>query len=105
MEFNLEKAPWQGGLIERLIKSTKDCLKIAGKAKLSYKELLTSLAEVEMMINSRPLTYVSASDLQEPLTPSHLLIGRRVLTLPSAPQITITDEEYTQTINYSEVTH
>lgn len=53
-----------------------------GQAKLSYDELVTVLAEVEAVINSRPIAYVSTVDLDEALTPSHLLIGRRVLDLP-----------------------
>ena len=33
--FNLEKAPWWGGLFERLVKSTKRCLrKMLGQARL-----------------------------------------------------------------------
>ena len=35
-----------------------------------------------MVLNSRPLTYVAADDLEEPLTPSHLLSGRRLMTSP-----------------------
>ena len=35
-----------------------------------------------MIINSRPLSYVSTEDLQETLTPSHLLIGHRLFSLP-----------------------
>ena len=35
-----------------------------------------------MVINSRPLTYVSPDDLQEPLTPAHFLPGKRTLSLP-----------------------
>ena len=72
-----------GGIFERLIKSTKRCLrKMIAQAKFSYDELLTAITEVEMIINSRPLYYVSPDDLEEPLTPSHLLVGRRLLSLP-----------------------
>ena len=37
-----------------------------------------------MILNSRPLSYVSTEDIEEPLTPSHLLTGRRILSLPDA---------------------
>ena len=81
--FNVEKAPWCGGIFERMVRSTKRCLKkTIGRAVLSYDELLTALTEVEMILNSRPLSYVSTEDLEEPLTPSHLLTGRRLLSLP-----------------------
>ena len=81
--FNLPKAPWWGGIFERLVKSTKRCLKkTVGGAQLTYEELLTVVAEVEMILNSRPISYVSTEDLQEPLTPSHLLTGRRLLSMP-----------------------
>lgn len=33
-----------------------------------------------MVLNSRPLTVVSAEDVEEPLTPSHLIIGRRIMS-------------------------
>ena len=80
--FNLEKAPWWGGMFERMIKSVKRCLtKVIGQAKFSLDELQTAVVEVEAIINSRPLSYVSSDDLEEPLTPSHLLTGRRVLSL------------------------
>ena len=83
--FNLKKAPWWGGFFERLVKSTKKCLKkTLGTAKLTYKELLTATAEVELILNSRPLSYVSTEDIDEPLTPSHLLMGRRLLSRPEA---------------------
>jgi len=73
--FNLEKAPWWGGMFERMVKSTKRCLRKAiGRAKLTYDELLTTLTEVQMILNSRPL-YISNDDIEEPLTPSHLILG------------------------------
>jgi len=82
-EFNLEKAPWWGGIFERMIKSAKRCLRKAiGRNCLTYDELLTLVTEVEAVLNSRPLTYVSSEDLEEPLTPSHLLVGYRIMTLP-----------------------
>ena len=81
--FNLEKAPWWGGIFERMVRSTKRCLKkMIGQAVFSYDELLTAVTEVEAIINSRPISYVSSYDLEEPLTPSHLLHGRRLLSLP-----------------------
>ena len=81
--FNVPRAPWWGGLFERLVRSVKRCLrKNLSKARLSYEELLTALAEVEFVLNSRPLTYVTSSHLEELLTPSHLMYGRRIMSLP-----------------------
>lgn len=78
--FNIERAPWWGGIFEKMVRSMKRCLKkIIGKVRLSYDQLLTAVTEVEMIINSRPLTYISSEDMETPLTPSHLLTGRRVL--------------------------
>ena len=65
-----------GGAFERLIQSTKRCLhKLIARAHLSFDELLTMITEIEAVLNSRPLSYVSGEDIDEPLTPSHLLVG------------------------------
>ena len=82
--FNLEKAPWWGRFFERLVKSTKRCLKkILANARLNYEELLlTLLCEVEAVLNSRPITYVYCEDVETPLTPSHLVLGKHLLTFP-----------------------
>ena len=81
--FNLELAPWWGGFFERMTRCVRRCLKkILKNAKLTYDELSTAVMEVECELNSRPLTYVSSDDTEEPLTPSHRLTGRRVLSIP-----------------------
>ena len=81
--FNLEKAPWWGRVFERLVKSLKRCLKktISG-ARLTYEELLTVVIEVEMIRKCRPLSYVLSEESEEPLTPSHLVCGHRIMSLP-----------------------
>ena len=96
-DFNLEKAPWWGGIFERLVRSTKRCLrKVIGTARLSYDELLTVVTEVEAVLNSRPLTYVSSEDVEEPLTPSHLMFGYRVISLPDPPTVDLDDPEFNE---------
>uniref|UniRef100_A0A1X7TVP5 Uncharacterized protein n=1 Tax=Amphimedon queenslandica TaxID=400682 RepID=A0A1X7TVP5_AMPQE len=81
--FNIERAQWWEGLFERKIQVLKCCLKkMVGHLKLTFKELLTNVTEVELILNSRHLTYLSPDDLEEPITPSHLMTGRRLLSLP-----------------------
>ena len=43
---------------------------------------MTAVTEVESILNSRPLTIITSNDLEEPLTPSHLLVGRRLINIP-----------------------
>ena len=77
-EFILERSPWWGGFYERLVKVVKDALrKVIKNARLNYDELTTVLIEIESMINSRPLTYLSEENI-EAITPFHLLHGRNI---------------------------
>ena len=72
-----------GGLFERLIRSTKRCLKKTLKLfKLNFEEMTTILAEVVAVLNSRPLTYLHP-DNTEILTPYHLYTCNRVLDPPT----------------------
>ena len=72
-----------GGIFERMVWSSKRCLKkIIGRARLNYDELLTAITEVKMIVNSWPLTYLSSDDVEAPLTPAHFLMGRRTLSVP-----------------------
>ncbi|XP_064469952.1 uncharacterized protein LOC135384694 [Ornithodoros turicata] len=86
-KFIVERAAWWGGFWERLIKSAKVCLrKILGKSTLTYSELATVVTEVEAVLNSRPLTYVSEDpDDLSVLTPGHFLVGKRISALPYEP--------------------
>ena len=55
---------------------------MVGRAKFSYDEMHTAIVEIEAIVNSRPLAYIYPDDLEQPLTPSHLLAGCRLLSLP-----------------------
>ncbi|XP_047146204.1 uncharacterized protein LOC124819061 [Hydra vulgaris] len=80
-KFILPLSLWWGGFYERLIRIVKGALrKTLGKAWLTFDQLNAELAEVEMILNSQPLCYVSDGDDVEPLTPSHLTVGRRLLS-------------------------
>ena len=57
---------------------------VLGDARWTYGELLTTLVEVEGTLNSRPLTYGYDEVGSEPLTPSHLMVGRRLMSMPDA---------------------
>ena len=82
-------------MFERMIRMTKCCLKkIVGRAKLSQDEFTMLITEVEGVINSRPISYLSSDDTEEPLTPAHLLCGRRLLSLPDSICYTDPEEEY-----------
>ena len=76
-------APWQGGFYERLVGLVKRALRKGGRKLLNFDEFVTFLAEVELMLNTRPLTYIGddISSLQV-LTPSSFLSGRSNIALP-----------------------
>ena len=66
-----------------------------GQAKFSHDEMHTAIVEIEVIINSRPLTFLNADDTEEPLTPSHLLVGRRLLSLPdNLTYLALEDENF-----------
>ena len=68
--FNLGKAPWWGGVFERMVKSTKRCLrKIIGQAQFSFDEMHTAIVEIEGIINSPPIFNLSSDDVEELLMP------------------------------------
>ena len=81
LKFQLREGALVGWSFERLDKSAKCCFqKVIGMAHLLHDELLTVVTEVEAILNLRPLTYVSSEDVEEPLTPSHLMLGYQMMS-------------------------
>lgn len=80
---SVHHAPHHNGLQEAAVKSTKRHLtKVIGSQNLSFEEYATLLAQVEAVVNSRPLTQLNddPNDLNA-LTPAHFLIGEPLKTL------------------------
>lgn len=79
--------PHFNGLAEAAVRSTKYHLKrLLQTTHFTYEEMATCLAEIEAILNSRPLTPFSTdpSDYTA-LTPGHFLIGRSLLAIPQSP--------------------
>ena len=76
--FNPPGAPHFGGIHEAMIKSAKKAIYgVLGTGDVTDKELITAVAGVESLLNSRPLTYQSADPRDVvPLTPNHFLHGQ-----------------------------
>ncbi|XP_065075863.1 uncharacterized protein LOC135699513 [Ochlerotatus camptorhynchus] len=70
-------SPHMGGAWERLVRTVKQNLaKLKPNRTLSHEVLENMLAEVENIVNSRPLTSIPLDDDQSPvLTPNHFLLG------------------------------
>ena len=90
--FNPPSAPHFGGTWEREIRAAKATLNAVLKAQTVPEPVLrTLLIDIEGILNSKPLGYVSsdAADL-DPITPNMLLMGRRD---PSSPPVIYDERE------------
>lgn len=66
--------PWEGGVYERMVGLVKNSLlTVLGSATVDYITLNTVLCQVENLVNSRPLTYVSPDEILETVTPNSYL--------------------------------
>ena len=85
-KFIAPRAAWWGGWWERMVGTTKRCLrKVLGKSKLTEEQFTTTLVTIEAAINSRPISMAEDSTA---LTPAHFLIGQRLVTIPTGPEPT-----------------
>lgn len=86
LKFNPPNAPHFGGAWVRDIRSIKSAFQVAvGTQALSEDVLHTILVEVEGILNSKPLGYVSANMANpDPITPNMLLMGWWDASLPQA---------------------
>jgi hypothetical protein len=87
--FNPPLAAHFGGLWESAIKSGKSYLvKIAKEQVLTFEELNTVFAQVEAILNSRPLCRnVTNNGIDNILTPSHFLTGTNITLLPECDDL------------------
>ena len=83
-KLNPPGSPHFGGVWEREIRSVKNALRVVlGNQTTSEAILHTVLIEVEGIMNSKPLGYLS-STASDPDPPNLLLMGRRDASLPQA---------------------
>lgn len=78
------RSPHMGGLWEAAVKSVKHHLyRVTTNFSFTYEEFYTLLAQVEAVLNSRPLVPISdnPTDL-EAITPGHFLIGEPLNAVP-----------------------
>ena len=95
--FNPPLSPHFGGTWEREIKSVKSGLKTILNDQVVQEPVLTTLLmEIEGILNSKPLGYVSTDVMDvDPVTPNVLLMGRRDPSLLDAREATV--EAYSST--------
>lgn len=49
-----------------------------------FEEIMTIIQGVDGVLNTRSLSYIQATPTeQEPLTPEHILMGRRMVSMPT----------------------
>lgn len=88
--FNPPAAPHFGGCWERLVQSVKRTMAKMNLPRTPNDEVLkTTLKEIELIINSRPLTYIPLDDEEAaPITPNHILLGS---SNGDKPRVTLDD--------------
>ncbi|XP_064635216.1 uncharacterized protein LOC135492597 [Lineus longissimus] len=86
-KFGPGDGPHHQGAVERMVQEVKKGMRHMVHAdKLTFVEWETVFSQISALINSRPISAVASSPLDEPpLTPNHFLIGRGDLLSPEVP--------------------
>jgi hypothetical protein len=91
-------SPWKGGVYERMVQTVKRAFrKAVGRRVLNSVQLATVLAEVQYIVNTRPLVYIGSEfDQREALSPASFLNMnlRTIFPDPTADIDDVTDPDY-----------
>lgn len=71
--FNPPLSPHMGGVWERLVRAIKTVLYALLPTPATDPLLVSCLIAAEDIVNSRPLTYIPTSEMEEAITPNHFL--------------------------------
>ncbi|KAG1713941.1 hypothetical protein GQR58_002015 [Nymphon striatum] len=67
-------ASWYAGAWERLVKIFKQVFyKTIGKRTIPYSNFITTVSDIQLILNNRPLTYCSRNNDIDIITPNHLI--------------------------------
>jgi hypothetical protein len=83
---NPPAAVYFGGILECAVKSAKHHLtRVIKNSRLTIEELRILICQIEVCLNSHPLTPLSYNPLDlEHITPAYFLIGKSMLLVPEA---------------------
>jgi len=75
-KFHTERAPWTGGIWERMVRSVKTALRHSIKLiNFDNQDLITTVCHVENIINSRPISFSSGNDTELiPISPLDFIL-------------------------------
>ena len=78
----LEAAPWWAGMYKCLVASVKLCIKkVVGTHTLTFTELQTLFAEIELILNNQPIGADYDDNVEEVLTPNQWIVRRMLSTV------------------------
>ena len=98
-------AAWYGATWERLIKLVKDAIyKTFGKGPILHANFITTITDIQLAVNNRPLTYRTKDGELDILTPNHLIQpGKKFPSLVLSEEISkmpwdVETEEYRENL-------